>query len=64
MVTLFESVAAGFDTSSAPNGGGVIQWEFLDAEPWHVVVANGSTVMSHDLARYALSSLQNGVLSR
>lgn len=28
-----------------------------------MVVANGHTVMSHDLARYALASLQNGVLS-
>jgi len=43
MKTLFESVAAGLDSSRAPNGGGVIQWEFADAEPWHVVVANGST---------------------
>jgi hypothetical protein len=43
METLFESVAAGFDTSAAPNGGGVIQWDFADAEPWHVVVANGAT---------------------
>jgi hypothetical protein len=43
METLFESVAAGFDTSQSPNGGGVIQWEFPDAEPFHVVVANGST---------------------
>jgi Flp pilus assembly protein TadD len=29
-----------------------------------MVVADGKTVMSHDLARYALSSLRNGVLSR
>lgn len=29
-----------------------------------MVVADGRTVMSHDLARYALASLQNGVLSR
>jgi len=27
-------------------------------------VADGKTVMSHDLARYALASLTNGVLSR
>jgi Ribonucleotide reductase, small chain/SCP-2 sterol transfer family len=43
METLFESIAAGFDTSAAPNGGAVLQWEFADAEPWHVVVANGAT---------------------
>ena len=29
-----------------------------------MVVADGKSVMSHDLARYALASLQNGVLSR
>jgi hypothetical protein len=29
-----------------------------------MVVANGKSVMSHDLARYALASLDNGVLSR
>jgi hypothetical protein len=28
-----------------------------------MVVADGKTVMSHDLARYALASLRNGVLS-
>jgi hypothetical protein len=43
METLFESIAAGFDTDAAPNGGGVLQWQFPDAEPWHVVVANGAT---------------------
>lgn len=29
-----------------------------------MVVADGKAVMSHDLARYALASLRNGVLSR
>jgi len=29
-----------------------------------MVVANGKSVMSHDLARYALASLDSGVLSR
>jgi len=29
-----------------------------------MVVADGKTVMSHDLARYALASLTSGVLSR
>lgn len=29
-----------------------------------MVVADGKSVMSHDLARYALSSLQGGALSR
>jgi hypothetical protein len=29
-----------------------------------MIVANGQSVMSHDLARHALASLDNGVLSR
>ncbi len=39
---LFETVAAGFDTS-ARHEPGAIQWDFNDHEPWHVVVANGDT---------------------
>ena len=39
----FESVANGLDDEAAPNGGGTIQWDFTDFEPWHIVVANGST---------------------
>ena len=39
---LFESVAAGLDTSQASKPG-AIQWVFEDAEPWHVRVENGST---------------------
>ena len=39
---LFGSVAAGLDSGAAAEPG-AIQWEFDDAEPWHVVVANGST---------------------
>jgi Ribonucleotide reductase, small chain/SCP-2 sterol transfer family len=39
---LFEVVAGGFDLD-APHTPGVIQWEFNDHDPWHVVVANGDT---------------------
>ncbi len=35
----------------------------LNEEDVEMVVANGQTVMSHDLAKRALASLQNGVLS-
>jgi len=42
MGILFGSVAAGLDSAAAAEPG-EIQWEFKDAEPWHVVVANGST---------------------
>jgi hypothetical protein len=39
---LFQSVASGLDAAAARSPG-AIQWDFLDLEPWHVVVANGST---------------------
>jgi hypothetical protein len=39
---LFESIANGLDTDAA-RAPGSIQWDFVDHEPWHVVVANGST---------------------
>ena len=42
MRLLFDAIAGGLDTSQAP-ASGTIQWDFPDAEPWHVVVANGST---------------------
>ena len=42
MSLLFASVAEGLDSTAAAEPG-AIQWEFKDAEPWHVVVANGST---------------------
>ena len=42
MRLLFEAIASGLDTSQAP-APGTIQWDFPDAEPWHVVVANGAT---------------------
>ena len=38
----FESVATGLDSGAAAEPG-AIQWDFTDSEPWHVVVANGST---------------------
>jgi hypothetical protein len=42
MEMFFEVVAAGLDKEQAREPG-TIQWEFKDAEPWHVVVANGDT---------------------
>ena len=38
----FETIAGGLDSGAAAEPG-VIQWDFRDAEPWHVVVANGAT---------------------
>jgi Ribonucleotide reductase, small chain/SCP-2 sterol transfer family len=42
MQLLFETIAAGFDAGAA-HGPGTVQWEFSDAEPWHIQVDNGNT---------------------
>jgi Ribonucleotide reductase, small chain/SCP-2 sterol transfer family len=42
MALLFELVAAGLDGAAASEPG-TLQWDFGDAEPWHIVVANGAT---------------------
>jgi 1,2-phenylacetyl-CoA epoxidase catalytic subunit len=39
----FDVIANSVDTRSANGTPLTIQWEFDDASPWHVVVANGST---------------------
>src|SRR5690606_36433560 len=39
----FDVVARSVDTSAAPGEQFTVQWNFEDAEPWHVIVANGST---------------------
>jgi hypothetical protein len=38
---LFEGTARAIDLDVARSIGGSIQWDFPDAEPWHVVVTNG-----------------------
>jgi hypothetical protein len=43
MALLFDSVRRGVDPRSAPEGPLVVQWDFADAEPWHLRVDNGST---------------------
>jgi putative sterol carrier protein len=42
---MFDNIRYGLDTRYAPNNGGrsVVQWDFTDFEPWHVVIDNGST---------------------
>jgi hypothetical protein len=40
---LFDFMARVVDTDATPNGGVSIQWDFKDAEPWHIVVDNGNT---------------------
>jgi hypothetical protein len=43
MAVLFDSIRRGVDLRRAPDGPFVVQWEFQDAEPWHVRLDNGST---------------------
>jgi hypothetical protein len=43
MELLFSSVARAVDHRTAPAGPFTVQWEFEDAEPWHLRVDNGST---------------------
>ncbi len=46
MELLFGSVARAVDHRTAPAGPFTVQWEFADAEPWHVRVDNGATAAS------------------
>jgi hypothetical protein len=43
MTALFEMLGASIEPRNAPAEPGTIQWDFADAEPWHLVVANGDT---------------------
>jgi hypothetical protein len=43
LAMLFDSVRRNVDLRKAPEGPFVLQWEFPDAEPWHVRLDNGST---------------------
>jgi len=43
MRVLFDSIRRNVDLRRAPDGPFVLQWDFPDAEPWHVRLDNGST---------------------
>ena len=43
MALLFDSVRRAVRGSTAPEGPMTLQWEFPDAEPWHLRLDNGST---------------------
>jgi ribonucleotide reductase beta subunit family protein with ferritin-like domain len=43
MAALFQMLRGGLDHREAPAEPGTIQWEFYDADPWHLVVSNGDT---------------------
>ena len=46
MALLFDTVRRGVDFRHAPASPLTVQWEFSDAEPWHMRVDNGSTSVS------------------
>ncbi|HZC12942.1 MAG TPA: ribonucleotide-diphosphate reductase subunit beta [Thermoleophilaceae bacterium] len=43
MTALFQLLVGGLDHEHPPSRPGTIQWEFPDAAPWHLQVANGDT---------------------
>jgi hypothetical protein len=43
MAVLFDSIRRSVDPRRVPDEPLVLQWEFADAEPWHVRVDNGAT---------------------
>jgi hypothetical protein len=43
MALLFDSVRRAVDPRTAPDAPMTLQWEFPDAEPWHLRLDNGST---------------------
>ena len=46
MALLFDALRRAVDHRTAPAGPFTVQWEFPDAEPWHLRVDNGSTAAS------------------
>src|SRR4051794_8065904 len=60
MALLFSSVARAVDHRSAPAGPFTVQWEFPDAEPWHVRVENGSAAAAPGRAPHVDLELRVG----
>jgi hypothetical protein len=46
MALLFDTVRRGVDFRTAPEGPLTVQWDFPDADPWHLHLDNGSTAVS------------------
>ena len=46
MALLFDTVRRGVDFRTAPAGPLTVQWDFADAEPWHLRLDNGSTAVA------------------
>src|SRR4051812_36931164 len=53
MELLFGAVARAVDHRTAPAGPFTVQWEFEDAEPWHVRIEDGSTAAAVGTAPHA-----------
>src|SRR3954454_6296612 len=52
MELLFSSVARAVDHRTAPAGPFTVQWDFEDAEPWHVRIDNGATAAAGGTAAH------------
>jgi putative sterol carrier protein len=50
MAMLFDSIRRNVDLRRAPREPLVLQWEFADAEPWHLRLDNGTTAAAHGRA--------------
>jgi putative sterol carrier protein len=50
---LFDMVRRGVDLRHAPAEPLVLQWEFADAEPWHLRLANGASAAAPGRALHA-----------
>ena len=58
MAMLFDSVRRGVDLRNAPDGPFVLQWEFPDAEPWHLRLDNGASAAAPGRAPHVDLELQ------
>jgi putative sterol carrier protein len=53
MALLFDTVRRGVDFRTAPAGPLTVQWDFPDADPWHMRLDNGSTAVAAGARRGA-----------
>jgi hypothetical protein len=58
VAALFDLLGASLDHTQAPPEPGTIQWDFPDAEPWHLVVANGDTHVERGRAPHPTVTFQ------
>jgi 1,2-phenylacetyl-CoA epoxidase catalytic subunit len=57
---LFDLLARSVDAGASNGEGFTAQWSFTDAEPWHIVVDNGSTRAERGIAAGADVTLESG----